>query len=561
MNSAPFSNLKKLWQDRRLLFRTLAYLKPWLKWHVLGLFLTILAAALALVQPWITRLLIDKVLINGNTELLAKICFVYLGAILFESVVGMAMSVLFSWAGQSAAIDLKMTLYKKLNTLSMAFSGRKRVGELMAGFTSDIPVMQSLYSSTLSSTVSEVIRFFVVLVVMISINPKLTLLAVPSIPLFAVIIALAGTMLKKASAEVQEKRAFFTATLQEQLTGLRTSAAFNLEQKESKKFRNSMVDLMHSSIRLTVKSFVMNAGSLLASATLILVIWLGGNEVIQGKMEVGVLIAFISYFGMLFGPVGSIAGVAAQVLKAMGAAERVFAVIDTDPSVVENPNPVELTDAKGKIEFRNVCFSYTENTPVLKDFSTVIFPGETVALSGDSGAGKTTIVSLLLRFFNPTSGDVLIDDKPVNIFSLESLRNNIGIVFQDPFLYHCSVAENILLARPNATMQDVVNAAEAANAHEFISTLPEGYDTLVGERGSSLSGGQIQRLALARVFLKNPPIVVLDEATSALDSRSELKVQSAISLLLKNRTCIVIAHRQSTVEAADRVVKVPLLSK
>ncbi len=556
MNSAPFSNLKKLWQDRRLLFRTLAYLKPWLKWHALGLFLTILAAALALVQPWITRLLIDKVLIDGNTELLAKICFVYLGAILLVSIVGMAMSVLFSWAGQSAAIDLKMTLYKKLNSLSMAFSGRKRVGELMAGFTSDIPVMQSLYSSTLSSTVSEVIRFFVVLAVMISINPKLTLLAVPSIPLFAVIIALAGTMLKKASAEVQEKRAFFTATLQEQLTGLRTSAAFNLEQKESKKFRNSMVDLMHSSIRLTVKGFVMNAGSLLASATLVLVIWLGGNEVIHGKMEVGVLIAFISYFGMLFGPVGSIAGVAGQVLKAMGAAERVFAVIDTEPSVVENPNSIELTDVKGKIEFRNVYFSYTEKTPVLKDFSTVILPGETVALSGESGAGKTTIVSLLLRFFDPNSGDVLIDDKPVNTFSLESLRSNIGIVFQDPFLYHCSVAENILLARPDATMQEVVSAAEAANAHEFISTLPEGYDTLVGERGSSLSGGQIQRLALARVFLKNPPIVVLDEATSALDSRSESKVQAAISLLLKNRTCIVIAHRQSTVEAADRIITI-----
>jgi len=561
MNSISFSNLKKLWQDRRLLFRTLAYLKPWLKWHALGLFLTILAAAIALVQPWVTRLLIDRVLIDGNTELLAKICFAYLGAILFGSLVGMAMSVLFSWVGQSAAINLKMTLYKKLNTLSMAFAGRKRVGELMAGFTSDIPVMQSLYSSTLSGTVSEIIRFFVVIAVMISINPGLTLIAVPSIPLFAVIIALAGTMLKKASTEVQDKRAFFTATLQEQLTGLRTSAAFNLEQKESKKFKHSMVDLMHSSIRLTVKGFVMNAGSLLASSTLILVIWLGGNEVIQGKMEVGVLIAFISYFGMLFGPVGSIAGVAAQVLKAMGAAERVFAVIDTKPSVVEDPHPIELTDVRGKIEFRNVCFSYAEDTPVLKDFCTVILPGETVALSGDSGAGKTTIASLLLRFFDPDSGCVLIDDKPIDTFSLESLRSNIGIVFQDPFLYHCSIAENILLARPEATMQDVVRAAEAANAHEFISPLPDGYDTLVGERGSSLSGGQIQRVALARVFLKNPPIVVLDEATSALDSRSELKVQAAISQLLKNRTCIVIAHRQSTVKAADRVVEVPLLSK
>lgn len=558
-NTNSTSNLRKLWQDRKLLFRTLVFLKPWLKWHSLGLFFTVLASGLALVQPWVSRLLIDKVLIDGNTELLVKICFAYLGAVVLGSLIGMAMSVLFSWVGQSAAINLKMTLYKKLNSLSMAFTGRKRVGELMAGFTSDIPVMQSLYSSTLSSTISEIIRFFVVLAVMISINPRLTLLAIPSIPLFAVIIALAGTMLKKASAEVQEKRAFFTATLQEQLSGLRTSAAFNLEDQESEKFKTSMTDLMHSSIRLTIKGFVMNAGSLLASTTLILVIWLGGREVIQGKMDVGVLIAFISYFGMLFGPVGSIAGVATQILQAMGAAERVFTIIDTKPAVAELPDAVELNSVKGEVEFRNVSFSYSEDSPVLSNFSEVIHAGETVALSGDSGCGKTTLVSLLLRFYDPDSGDILIDGSSVKAFTLESLRRNIGIVFQDPFLYHCSVAENILLGRPDASMDEVNAAAKAAHAHEFIIALPDGYDTLVGERGSSLSGGQIQRLALARVFLKDPPIVVLDEATSALDSGSEYIVQEAVSTLLKNRTCLVIAHRQSTLDSVNRVIKVSLL--
>jgi subfamily B ATP-binding cassette protein MsbA len=559
-NSSTASDLKKLWSERRLLFRTLSFLKPWLGWHVLGFFLTILAAGLALVQPWVSRLLIDKVLIQGDTGLLVKICLAFLGATVIGSIVSMAMSVLFSWIGQSAAIDLRMTLYTKLNALSIAFSGRKRVGELMAGFTSDIPVMQSLYSSTLSGTLSEVIRFFVVLAVMISINPRLTLLAVPSIPVFAVIIALAGTMLKKASADVQEKSAFFTATLQEQLSGLRTSAAFNLEAREGGRFKNSMTDLMHSSIKLTVKSFVLNAGSLVASGTLILVIWLGGNEVIQGKMEVGVLIAFISYFGMLFGPVGSITGVATQILKAMGAAERVFSVIDTEPSVKELPGAVVLTGVKGEIEFRNVSFSYSEDSPVLRNFSEIVRAGETVALSGDSGAGKTTLVSLLLRFFDPDQGEILIDGNRIKNFTLESLRRNIGVVFQNPFLYHCSVRENILLGRPDASTNEVVAAAEAANAHEFILSLPEGYETMVGERGSSLSGGQIQRIALARVFLKNPPVVVLDEATSALDNRSESRVQDAVSLLLKDRTCLVIAHRQSTVESADRVVNIPLLS-
>lgn len=559
-NSSTVSDLRKLWQDRRLLFRTLVFLKPWLGWHGLGLFLTILSAGLALVQPWVTRLLIDKVLLQGDTAMLVNVCLAFLGAVVLGSLVGMAMSVLFSWVGQSAAIDLRMALYRKLNVLSMAFAGRKRLGELMAGFTSDIPVMQSLYSSTLSTTISEVIRFFVVLAVMITINPRLTLLAVPSIPLFAVIIAFAGTMLKKASSEVQEKRAFFTATLQEQLSGLRTSAAFNLQPRESGRFRDSMTDLMHSSIRLTVKGFVFNAGSLLASSTLILVIWLGGNQVIQGEMQVGVLIAFISYFGMLFGPVGSIAGVAGQILQSMGAAERVFEIIDTPPAVEDLPDAVELADVKGEIEFRNVGFQYSEDTPVIRGFSEIVHPGETVALSGDSGAGKSTIVSLLLRFFDPQQGDIFLDGRSISSFTLDSLRKNIGVVFQNPFLYHCTVAENIQVGAPDSSMEEVVQAARAAHAHEFITALPLGYDTVVGERGSSLSGGQVQRIALARVFLKDPPIVILDEATSALDSASEEKVHDAVGSLLRNRTCLIIAHRQSSVDTADRIVRIPVIA-
>lgn len=553
------ADLRKLWQDRSLLLRTLVFLKPWLGWHGLGLLLTFLSAALALVQPWVSRLLIDKVLIQGDTRMLVHICFAYFGAVVLGSLVGMAMSVLFSWVGQSAAIDLRMALYRKLNTLSMAFSGRKRLGELMAGFTSDIPVMQGLYSSTLSTAVSEVIRFFVVLVVMITINPGLTMLAVPSIPLFAVIIALAGTMIKKASSEVQEKRAFFTATLQEQLSGLRTAAAFNLQDREGDKFHGSMKDLMHSSIRLTVKGFVFNAGSLLASTTLILVIWLGGNQVIRGEMQVGVLIAFISYFGMLFGPVGSIAGIASQILKAMGAAERVFSVIDTEPAVQDSPEAADLKDPAGMIEFRNVVFQYSPGTPVIRDFSEIIRPGETVAVTGDSGAGKSTIVSLLLRFYDPAEGDILIDGKNLKDLTLDSLRSNIGVVFQNPYLYHCSVADNIGIGKPGSSIEEIMDAAGAAHAHEFIRGLPEGYDTIVGERGSSLSGGQVQRIALARVFLKDPPIVILDEATSALDSGSEEKIQDAVKHLLKNRTCIIIAHRQSSVDTADRILRIPLI--
>ncbi len=558
---AAFSDLRKLWLDRKLLFRTLAFLKPWLGWHGLGLLLTFLSAGLSLVQPWVSRLLIDKVLIQGDVSMLVKVCLAFFGAVVLGSLTGMAMSVLFSWVGQSAAIDLRMALYSSLNRLSMAYAGRKRLGDLMAGFTSDIPVMQGLYSSTLSTAVSEVVRFFVVLAVMITINPGLTLLAVPSIPLFAVLIALAGTMIKKASAHVQDRRAYFTATLQEQLAGLRTAAAFGLHRAESGRFRDSMTDLMRANIMLTVKGFVFNAGSLLASTTLILVIWLGGNQVIRGEMQVGVLIAFISYFGMLFGPVGSIAGIASQALKAMGAAERVFGVIDTEPAVKDLPGAVDLECPRGRIEFRDVCFGYDGGPPVLKDFSAVVEPGETVAVAGDSGAGKTTIVSLLLRFYDPDGGTILIDGTDIRTVTLESLRRNIGVVFQDPFMYHCSVADNIRIGMPGAGMDQVREAARAAHAHRFIQALPQGYETIVVERGSTLSGGQIQRIALARVFLRNPPIVILDEATSALDQTGEEKVQSAVKELLRNRTCIVIAHRRSSVDTADRILRIPLLEK
>ncbi|PIE52854.1 ABC transporter ATP-binding protein [Candidatus Fermentibacteria bacterium] len=552
--SSRRSDLRKLWEDRRLLYRTLSFLKPWLKWHVLGLFLTIISAALALVQPWVSRLLIDRVLIERNTGLLADICLVYLAAVLLGTLVGMASTLLFSWVGQRAGIDLKMALHLKIEQLSVAYTGRKRLGELMAGYTSDVPIMQGLYSSTLSSTVSEVIRFIVVLAVMLTINTRLTLLAVPSIPLFALIIALAGTMLKRASSEVQEKRATFTAVLQEQLAGLRTSAAFNREKEERNRFKVVMDELLRSNIIMTVKGFVLNGGSLLASFTLILVIWLGGQEVIQGRMEVGVLIAFISYFGMLFGPVGSLAGVAAQVLRAMGAAERVFGVMDMEPEVTDKEDAAELEEVIGTVEFRNVSFSYSEGPEVLSGFSMKIQAGETVALSGESGAGKSTVVSLLMRFFAPKSGSILIDGISVEDITAESIRKNIGVVFQDPFLYHDSVAENIRVAKPSASEEEVISAASAACANGFICGLPEGYETIVGDRGSSLSGGQLQRIALARVFLKDPPIVILDEATSALDSASEEQVHRAVKRLLADRTCLIIAHRKSAVETAERII-------
>lgn len=539
------SDFKQLWNDRHLLFRVFSFIRPYKGWQALGLLLTLVAAGLGLVQPWISRLLIDKVLIEKNTSMLLEICFVFLGATLLSSVVRMASSLLFNWLGQATGNDLRVVLHGKLTQLSIAYTGRKKTGELLSSFTSDIPVIQSLYTSTLSNIVSQIGTFFIVLTVMLRIDSRLTLLAVPSVPVFAAIIALSGAMLKKASAEVQDRTASFTGLLQEQLTALKTSAAFGTEKQEASRFSKSLGELLRSSIMLTLKGYVVEAGSLLATITLILVIWLGGKEVIAGRMQIGVLIAYISYFGMLFGPIGTLAGISTQMIRALGAAERVFGILDTEPAVKEKKDARVLENARGVIEFRNVSFAYPGGMKVIDCFNATFRPGEMVLLKGDSGGGKTTIVSLLLRYFDPDEGEITIDGKDIRDFTLESLRRNIGVVFQDSFLYHASVRENIRIGNPDSSEDDIRRAALAADAHCFIGELPEGYDTVVGERGSSLSGGQAQRIALARVFLKNPRIVILDEATSALDPTSEGKIHETMKTFLSEKTGIVITHHGS----------------
>lgn len=548
--------MRELLAGRRILGRALSFLKPYIRWQVLGLVVTVIAAGTGLVQPWVNRILIDQVLLEGNIPLLRKVIAFFTGAVLLQTVTGMSGNYLFTWMSNRAANDLRASLHRKIQLLSAAFSERRKTGDMMSSFTSDIPVMQGLYSSMFVNLLTESVRFVVVLGVMLGINARLTLTALPSVPAFAVIIALAGGMIKRASREVQERRGDFNSLLQEQLAGLRTSAAYGLEGSQAKSFRGSMAALLSSQLRLTLKGFVFNAGSLVAMFSMILVLYLGGLEVIRGGMQLGVLIAFSGYFGMLFGPIGSFAGAAGQVLHGIGAAERVFAILDSPEAVTEAPGAIPLREPRGLIEFRNVSFAYPEGRQVLSGLSFVVNPGETVAVAGESGAGKTTVVSLLLRFHDPDQGRILLDGRPLADYTLASLRENIGVVLQEPFLFNVSVLDNILMGRPGAARREAEAAAMAAHAHHFITELPNGYDTPAGERGCLLSGGQRQRIALARVFLRNPRVVILDEATSALDRESEAQVKSAVHGLLRDRTCLIIAHRESTVEDVDRVVTI-----
>lgn len=550
------NGFREILAGRRILGRTISFLRPYLRWQVLGLLITVVSAGAGLVQPWVNRILIDKVLLEGNVPLLRTVMAFFTGAVLLQTLTGMGGSYLFTWMGNRAANDLRASLHRKIQLLSAAFSERRKTGDIMSSFTSDIPVMQGLYSSLFVNLLTESVRFVVVLGVMLGINTRLTLIALPSVPAFAVIITLAGGMIKRASREVQERRADFNALLQEQLAGLRTSAAYGLEEAQGKGFRSSMTSLLSSQLRLTLKGFVFNTGSLVAMFSMILVLYLGGLEVIRGGMQLGVLIAFSGYFGMLFGPVGSFAGAAGQVLHGIGAAERVFGILDSPEAVREAPEAVPLRKPQGLLEFRNVSFAYPDGNRVLSDLSFQVRPGETVAVAGESGAGKTTLVSLLLRFYDPDEGQVLLDGRPLADYTLASLRENIGVVLQEPFLFNVSILDNILMGRPEASRKEAEAAAVAAHAHHFIMELPRGYHTPAGERGFLLSGGQRQRIALARVFLRNPRIVILDEATSALDRESETHVKNAVRDLLRDRTCLIIAHRESSVDGVDRVVTI-----
>jgi len=560
-HNRAMNGLREIIQSRGILGRTVSFLRPYLKWQILGLAITVVSAGAGLVQPWVNRILIDKVLLEGNIPLLRTVIAFFTGAVLLQTITGMGGTYLFTWMSNRAANDLRAALHRKIQLLSAAFAERRKTGDIMSSFTSDIPVMQGLYSSLFVSLLTETVRFVIVLGVMLGINTRLTLIALPSVPAFAILLALAGGIIKRASREVQEKRGDFNALLQEQLAGLRTSAAYGMEGAQGKGFRSSLTSLLSSQLRLTLKGFIFNAGSLVAMFSMILVLYLGGLEVIEGRMQLGVLIAFSGYFGMLFGPVGSFAGAAGQVLHAIGAAERVFGILDTPEAVREKPGALELLSPKGLIEFRNVCFAYPDGKPVLSDLNLRVEPGETVAIAGESGVGKTTLVSLLLRFHDPDQGQVLLDGTPVSDYTLGSLRNHIGVVLQEPFLFNVSLLDNILMGRPGASRLDAESAARASHAHHFIEELPKGYDTPAGERGCLLSGGQRQRVALARVFLRNPRIVILDEATSALDRESETHVKAAVRDLLRDRTCLIIAHRESTVSQVDRVIQLKRLNR
>ena len=534
--------------------RLLRYVAPYrLNLLVAGVLLVI-STALGLVWPQVVQRVLDLGL--KDVGLLDTLIAGLVLVLLVRAVVDGVRTFVMAWTGEKVIFDLRMTIVRHLQTLSLSFFHRRKTGDLMSHVTSDATVVHGVVTQTILAVLGQVLQLVGGLAVIFVMNWKLALLTLVVAPPIGLLGQRMGNRIRTISREAQDAQGEAVGVLQEAIAEVRIVQAFTREDYEAERFHEKLAVTFAKSIeRARVGATMFPLIGFLAFASSIVVLWYGGHQVAAGEATAGQLVAFLLYMGMVAGPVGGLAGQWAQIQEAFGAADRLFALLDTKPEVQDRPGAVMLPAVRRHtIAFEHVGFRYGDGPLVLRGVETFFAAGRTTALVGSSGAGKTTLMNLVGRFFDPTAGRVTIDGHDLRDVTLRSLREQIAVVPQEPILFAASVRENIRYGRLDASDADLAAAAEAANATQFVAKLTSGLDTIVGERGVRLSGGQRQRVAIARAVLRDAPILLLDEATSSLDNESEYLVQQALDRLMRGRTTIVIAHRLSTVERADRIL-------
>ena len=534
--------------------RLLAYIKPYKKRRAAAVVCIIMAAGANLYLPWIIKDMIDDVLMSKDMLMLNLIAAGILVVMFTRGVFYYGQSYLVSYVGQRVIIDVRSMLFRKFQKMPLSYYDRQQTGTVMSYITNDVSAMQSAIVDNLIELVTESSILIGSLGMMIYLDWKLSLLTLMTIPLVGFAMKIFGRKLKRSSTVIQERAAEITSLLQESISAIRVVKSFVRETYEIRRFEEQNWRNFQAAMKnVKLSSLLTPTVEFLAAIAVTFIVWFGGYEVVNEVITAGELVAFLTYAVNLANPVKRLSRVYAAIQKAMAAADRVFEVMDLDEKITDVPGAKPLPPIQGQVEFKDITFSYKEGQPALQHISLKAEPGQMIALVGPSGSGKSTIANLIPRFYDVDSGTIAIDGHDIRQVTADSLREQIGLVPQETMLFSTTVMENIRYGRLDATDEEVVEAARAANAEEFIKDLPEGYDTKLGERGLNLSGGQRQRLAIARAILKNPRVLILDEATSALDTESEKIVQDALDKLMVGRTSFVIAHRLSTIFNADQI--------
>jgi ABC transporter fused permease/ATP-binding protein len=531
-----------------------SFLMPYRASFFLGMVFLLLSSLTLLTFPFVAGKLIDTA--QGEDWFVTdinSIALILVGILAVQSVFSFFRVWLFSLVSEKSMRDIRHALYSRLIRLPMTFFDERRTGELISRITADVSMLQDTFSVTLAELFRQIVTLIAGVIFLMVTTPKLTLFMLATFPVLVIIAMVFGKFIRTLSKTTQDELAAANVIVEETLQSISTVKSFVGEAYESNRYQSGLnrvvtVALKAAKYRGAFISFIIFAlfGGIVA------VMWYGASLVSSGEMSVGELVSFVLYTTFIGGSIAGLGDIYGQVQKAIGSSERVLEILDEKE---EQSSGVKKGSFTGKITFEKIGFHYPTRpeVEVLKSLSFHVNPGEKVALAGHSGAGKSTIIQLLLRFYEPQKGEISVDDQPLSSWDLNSLRSHIGIVPQEVLLFGGSIKENISYAKPNASEEELVEAAKKANAWQFISKFPEGMNTLVGERGVKLSGGQRQRIAIARAILKDPSILVLDEATSSLDAESESLVQEALDELMKGRTTIIIAHRLATIRKVDRI--------
>ncbi len=549
----PKPPVKSLWRLHRFARKRFGAI-------LLGFCLTLVATAASLIPPYLTMPLMDEVLIPyeyGQRDDLSPVKWYLLGlagAATLAFLLGWARTYVLAWVSERIAADLRQETYNHLQRLSLEFFGSKRTGDLISRISNDTDRICYFLSVHLLDFANDLLMITMTAGVMLWISPWLALVTLCPLPFIVILIHRVRDRLKHGFQFASRAWAEMTSVLADTIPGIRVVKAFAQEKKEIDRFRRANQRVLTANDRVNFAWSLFDPVMILLTDLGVLVIWgFAVYQIWQRNITVGVLAAFLQYIGRFYARLDSMSRIVTAAQRAGAATQRVFAILDRKSTVPEPTRPVRPGRLRGAIEFRNVSFRYGSRT-VLSNVNLKIEPGEMIGLVGPSGAGKTTMINLICRFFDVAEGAILVDDIDIRSFPVEEYRRNIGIVLQEPFLFYGTIAENIAYGKPDATQQQIIAAARAARAHEFILRLPEAYDSLVGERGQLLSGGERQRISIARALLIDPRILILDEATSSVDTETEHEIQLALENLIKGRTTIAIAHRLSTLRRADRLV-------